>query len=1270
MFFVLLVSSVVVLGTAHDTVSAAAGTITGRVFDDKLVDGAFDGSDAGIQNVTVRAYDTTGALVGTAQTAANGTYTLTVSSASTNDVRVEFDTPTGYQPSFVGTDNKTSVQFVALGATNVSYGVATPGQYCANLFAAGKQGNELGATCFQPSNAQSLSTVYMTSWNSRIRRDKVASANQTGSVWGLGYDGIRGLLWTSAVVRRYSPMGPKKLCGVYATNPATGTLALAFDLKADFGLNCGDDTSFGANQTTARDLQSSSHQAYDLPAYPLVGKAGFGDLDVSPDGQYLFVTNLHDKKVYRFAIGGTTAAPTLTAAGSWAVNSTCSASGSVVRPWGLEPVDGDTVYVGAVCANDGVTPSANAAPENATVQKMVITGVSTATWSTTATVDLSYVRACNANNCQAGQLPLSKWKAWTDDWPTVKTLNNRTNLVYPQPILSDIDFMNDGSMVIGVLDRFSIQMGWRNLAPDSTKTDLALYTAFVHGDVLLMCKQGQSFVQESDGSCTSDTVTHTAPSRNYAAQNATTPNREFFDDNFDDGTHLEQSQGGVAIQNGSNEVAVSMMDPVNWINEGGIRFMSQTTGSTGGWPYGIVLSSDTIAQQEGLTGSDLSFSKSGSIGDLEVLCNNAPVQIGNRVWSDINANGIQDPGEPGVAGVQVQLKRVADDYIWGTAVTDANGNYYFSSNLTERWQGNGDSTGGGLIPNEAHYLRIANAADFAASGPLNGYQLTTLNATSAASSLDTSIDSNATATTATDWRVPVTAPPPGFNNHTYDVGITGVVSVGNLVFLDANANGVQDAGETGIAGAVLTLTDMNGNPVTNSLGQTVAPVTTTSNGAYSFGNLPVAQYKVKITYPDGYGPTLTGQGTSSTDSSAFEATSVLFTGASQADNTLDFGVVPKVSVGDYVWYDVNHDGLQDSTDIPLQGVTLTLTKADGTAAYDTAGNLVTTTTTNSAGYYTFDNLPFGQYKVTVTPPAGYVPTVTGAGNSSNDSSTTSATSVVLNTNGQRDPTLDFGFWGEVSVGDYVWLDMNGDGLQDQTDVPLEGVTLTITKADGSAVTNTKGQPVTTTTTDATGRYTFDNLPFGQYKVTVTAPAAYTSTKTGAGTSATDSSTTSATSRLMTTNGDRDPTLDFGFVYKSRTAALAAIPNVTVGDMVWRDRNGDGFRGPIDRGLAGAIISLENMDGSRVVDVTGALVKPVMTGKDGKYKFDGLPPGRYRVRIKYPPGWVPTVADRPDRSRNSSTRLALSVVLAAGKTDMTLDFGVVTDRRFNSLPATL
>ncbi|RRD38874.1 SdrD B-like domain-containing protein, partial [Tessaracoccus sp. OH4464_COT-324] len=66
-----------------------------------------------------------------------------------------------------------------------------------------------------------------------------------------------------------------------------------------------------------------------------------------------------------------------------------------------------------------------------------------------------------------------------------------------------------------------------------------------------------------------------------------------------------------------------------------------------------------------------------------------------------------------------------------------------------------------------------------------------------------------------------------------------------------------------------------------------------------------------------------------------------------------------------------------------------------------------------------------------------------------DSSTGFAESEGLTQNGDRDETLDFGFVRpSVSVGDYVWLDVNEDGKQDDTDRPIAGVTLTLTGPDG------------------------------------------------------------------------------------------------------------------------------------------------------------------------------------------------------------------------------
>ena len=56
-----------------------------------------------------------------------------------------------------------------------------------------------------------------------------------------------------------------------------------------------------------------------------------------------------------------------------------------------------------------------------------------------------------------------------------------------------------------------------------------------------------------------------------------------------------------------------------------------------------------------------------------------PASIGDRVWSDVDGDGVQDPGEPGIPGVLVVLERVVDgkQVEVTSTVTDASGNYLF-----------------------------------------------------------------------------------------------------------------------------------------------------------------------------------------------------------------------------------------------------------------------------------------------------------------------------------------------------------------------------------------------------------------------------------------------------------------------------------------------------------------------------------------------------------------------------------------------------------------
>lgn len=140
-----------------------------------------------------------------------------------------------------------------------------------------------------------------------------------------------------------------------------------------------------------------------------------------------------------------------------------------------------------------------------------------------------------------------------------------------------------------------------------------------------------------------------------------------------------------------------------------------------------------------------------------------------------------------------------------------------------------------------------------------------------------------------------------------------------------------------------------------------------------------------------------------------------------------------------------------------------------------------------------------------------------------------------------------GLEGTVSVGDYVWLDADKDGIQDAGEKGIAGVTLRLTVSKdptkpGSAVVLAGGEVVAPTTTDADGKYSFGGLPIlnpGWFYVVEIDEAAsagvldkYEPTTAGAGEDrAADSSTGFAASKSMTVKGDSDTTLDFGFVEK-------------------------------------------------------------------------------------------------------------------------------------------
>ncbi|MBI1802757.1 MAG: carboxypeptidase regulatory-like domain-containing protein, partial [Chloroflexi bacterium] len=236
--------------------------------------------------------------------------------------------------------------------------------------------------------------------------------------------------------------------------------------------------------------------------------------------------------------------------------------------------------------------------------------------------------------------------------------------------------------------------------------------------------------------------------------------------------------------------------------------------------------------------------------------------------------------------------------------------------------------------------------------------------------------------------------------------------VGDTVWLDSNGNGVQDAGEAGIAGVVVNLLDNGGN--------LIATATTDGGGQYMFTVDP-GTYSVAVAGSNfQVGGALAGYFSS--------------TGGNQQTKTVvdanvlsyDFGYYPPASLGDLVWVDTNGNGIQDGGEAGLAGVTVNL--------LDSGGNVIGTTTTNGSGGYSFSGLMPGSYSVQFVAPGGYnFSPANQGGDATKDSDanvTTGKSGAVTLGIGESNTTVDAGLYQPATLGDFVWVDSNANGVQD------------------------------------------------------------------------------------------------------------------------------------------------------------------------------------------------------------------------------------------------
>ncbi|MBK6935630.1 MAG: carboxypeptidase regulatory-like domain-containing protein [Chitinophagaceae bacterium] len=596
--------------------------------------------------------------------------------------------------------------------------------------------------------------------------------------------------------------------------------------------------------------------------------------------------------------------------------------------------------------------------------------------------------------------------------------------------------------------------------------------------------------------------------------------------------------------------------------------------------------------------------------DAFCLTATSPVNLGNLVWYDRNNNGTQDAGETGVSGATVKIyldansDNTPDGPAIATTTTDASGIYSFA----------------GLVPNK-YVVGVTIPA---------GYAAATTTATSASPDNDDNTDNNGVAVvsgevrsnyiTLTTLGEPTTDGDGSNGNLTLDFGLKGTGSIGDFVWNDLNGNGIQDTGELGISGTIVTLTYPGGATVTT---------TTDANGAYSFINLAPGTYSVSFTTPSGFVPAPSNEG--SDDSKDSDPVSGVVGGivltAGQSNTTVDAGFQSnQLNLANYVSYDQNNNGHQDAGEQVISGVTVNLYKdANGDSVPD--GAAIANTATNASGEYSFTGLTPGNYIVGVVPPAGYTAAATTATSASpnNDNNTDNngvttvsgelrSNFITLTTGGEPasgvdgdgtngNLTLDFGLRGTGIIGDFVWNDLNGNGIQDSGEPGIGGATVTLTYPGGATVT---------TTTDANGAYSFANLAPGTYSVSFTTPAGFVPAPSNQGSDDSKDSdpVSGVVSGIVLTAGQSNTTVDAGFQSNQ----------LNIGNYVWYDKNNDGIQDANETGISGVSVKLyKDADGNNIPD--GAAAATTTTVAGGAYNFSGLTPGNYIVGITAPAGYA-------------------------------------------------
>lgn len=313
----------------------------------------------------------------------------------------------------------------------------------------------------------------------------------------------------------------------------------------------------------------------------------------------------------------------------------------------------------------------------------------------------------------------------------------------------------------------------------------------------------------------------------------------------------------------------------------------------------------------------------------------------------------------------------------------------------------------------------------------------------------------------------------------FEVTVNGCVSIGDFVWQDLDADGIQDVGEPGLGNVLVRLLDENNVQIAFTL--------SAANGSFGFANVEPGIYSLKFETPFGFLRTSAKVGADdNVDSDADETTGLVGPFVVQENVSIDFldaGYYKYAQIGDLVFEDRNQNGIQDIGEPGLANVSVEISGINAKG-----DNVFLTTNTNSFGLFNFMQLIPGTYDITFFLPDEryrFSPQNQG-GDISKDSNPDEVTGVVSDVNvisGQLQSTIDAGMFLCSYVGDFVWLDYGtSPNRQDALDVGLNGVSILIYDINNPLTPYAEVSTGPHPDTQSPGYYQFEVCRTGNYKI--------------------------------------------------------------------------------------------------------------------------------------------------------------------------------------------